>query len=289
MAMPSIALVTPSLDQGRFLETALRSVLDQDYPTLEYVVADGGSTDGSVEIIERYADRLAAWWSGPDEGHADAVNRGFERTTGDVMGWLNADDALVPGALHVVSEIFERFPEIEWLTAGFQPWLDELGRLVVVGRTRGFHRDAFRLGLHGARQAGRRLAYVPQESTFWRRSLWERAGGRLDPSYEPAADFELWTRFFEHAELHVADTVIGMFRAHSAQRSARERERYHERARAVLVERHGGRFGRARDLGIAVQAALPDGVTHRVPLGWRVPYVGWSRDSGWRVGRRPLV
>ena len=101
-----ISIVTPSLNQGKFLEQTLKSVLDQDYPDLEYIVIDGGSTDDSVDIIKKYADRFAYWVSEPDKGHYDAVNKGFKHATGDVFFFLNSDDMLVPGSLSVVKETF---------------------------------------------------------------------------------------------------------------------------------------------------------------------------------------
>jgi glycosyltransferase involved in cell wall biosynthesis len=278
-----VSLVTPSLNQARFLDDAISSVFDQGYPELEYVVADGGSQDGSREVLERHAERLSAWWSEPDGGPADAVARGFAGTTGEIMGWLNADDRLLPGALWVVAELFERFPDVDWITSGFPAWLDEDGRLVLLGRADGFARDAFLRGLHGDLVPWSRLYFPQQESTFWRRRLWDAAGARLDPSVEPAADFELWCRFFEHAELYTVDTALGAFRAHAAQRTATQMGAYRARAAEVLA-RHGngsaGLLERAR--GVASRR-LPA----RLPVGWDAPYLRWERRTGtWTRGRR---
>src|SRR5258708_5296321 len=113
---PSISIITPSYNQVSFLEETIQSVLQQDYPNLEYVIIDGGSTDGSVEIIQKYADRLTHWVSEPDGGQYDAVNRGFQYTRGEIMAYINSDDKYTPWAFSVVGEIFESLPEIEWLT-----------------------------------------------------------------------------------------------------------------------------------------------------------------------------
>jgi hypothetical protein len=278
-----VTLVTPSLNQARFLEDALRSVLDQGYPELEYVVADGGSDDGSREVLERHAQQLTAWWSEPDGGPADAVTRGFAGTTGEIMGWLNADDRLLPGALWIVTELFERFPHVDWITSGFPAWLDGDGRLVLLGRAEGFARDAFLRGLHGDVVPWSRLYFPQQESTFWRRRLWDAAGARLDPSVEPAADFELWCRFFEHAELHTVDTALGAFRAHPAQRTATQMGAYRARAAEVLARRGNGSAGLPARARVAVARRLPA----RVPVGWEAPYLRWDRRSGaWTEGRR---
>src|SRR5215212_7784658 len=115
-APPRISIVTPSFNQGRFLRETMQSVLGQGYPNLEYVVIDGGSTDESVDIIRGHEQQLAAWVSEKDAGQYDAINKGFARTSGEVMAWLNSDDKYTPWALPVVGEIFAQLPEVKWLT-----------------------------------------------------------------------------------------------------------------------------------------------------------------------------
>jgi glycosyltransferase involved in cell wall biosynthesis len=282
--MLTISLVTPSLNQAPYLDDALGSVLDQNDPSLEYVVADGGSSDGSVEVIERHADRLTAWWSEPDGGHADAVNKGFARTSGEIMGWLNSDDRLMPRALEVVRELFTRFPEIQWLTSGCPVMLDEAGRAVRVGRTYGFAREPYLLGLNGLRPWSRQY-FVQQESTFWRRVLWETAGGKLDPTFEPAADFELWRRFFDSAELWTVDTVIGAFRVHGAQRTASQLGAYREQALRALPPASGLSLVAAR-----AATRIPVGIRRRAVAGWNAPVISWSRRTrDWQTMRRPVA
>src|SRR3989442_6408876 len=114
--LPLISIVTPSFNKGRFRRETMQSVLSQDYPALEYVVVDGGSTDGSADLIREQAGRLAWWASEKDAGQYDAINKGFARTSGEVMAWLNSDDKYTPWALAVVGEIFAQLPEVQWLT-----------------------------------------------------------------------------------------------------------------------------------------------------------------------------
>jgi glycosyltransferase involved in cell wall biosynthesis len=243
--LPRISIVTASFNAVRWIEDAIRSVLDQGYPDLEYVVVDGGSTDGTVDVIRRYADRLTWWVSEPDGGMWDAINKGFARTTGDVMAWLNADDKLVPGALHVVGDVFGRFPEVEWVTSNFPLSWDERGCAVTCVALRGFAKGAF---LRGENLPGGRwyaTSHIQQESTFWRRSLWARAGGRVDTTYDLAGDFELWARFYDHGNLVGVNAPLGGFRVHDTQKTAGRLDVYRAEALRILAD-HGGRpHGRA--------------------------------------------
>ncbi len=176
--------MTPSLNQAPFLERTIRSVLDQDYPVLEYLIFDGGSTDGSVEILRRYEDRIAYWESVPDRGQSHAINKGMERATGDIVGWINSDDYYLPGALAIVAAAYEANPGTEWV-CGACRYLHADGTLAVVWRPR---------LPRGPRSVWARDPwYVPQASSFWRRSALERVGWlREDLDY--AMDVELGLR-----------------------------------------------------------------------------------------------
>ena len=231
---PTVSIVTPSFNQAQFLEEAMQSVLAQTYPHVEYVVIDGGSSDGSAEIINRYASRLAYSVSEPDRGQYDAINKGFAKTTGEIMAWLNSDDKYTSWALSVVAEIFSSFPEIEWVTSLHPVSWNPRGQAVAVDFTGGFSRHAFVRGANFPAEGSYGRRWIQQESTFWRRSLWERAGGRLDTGLSMAADFELWARFYDHAELFGIQGLLGGFRAHGAQRSVLCRDRYMAEAEQVL-------------------------------------------------------
>ncbi len=161
-----ISLVTPSFNQARFLEPCLRSILDQGYPDLEYMVMDGGSTDGSVEVIRRYAPRLHSWRSHLDEGQYAAVAEGLDAATGEVMGWLNSDDLQLPWTLRTVGEVFSQLPEVEWLTSRVPLLVSESDALVAAKRLEGFNARAFFRGRNLPAVRGFYTCFIQQEFDF---------------------------------------------------------------------------------------------------------------------------
>ncbi len=199
-----ISIITPSFNSFEFLERVILSVLSQGYPNLEYIIIDGGSTDGTIEIIKKYAAQLAWWVSEPDSGMYHALNKGFARATGEVMAWINADDLLHPGSLSTVNEIFEQNPDIQWLQ-GHPTVIDETNRVIKIVEPR-FSPYAFLLGEFW------RGYFIQQESSFWRRNLWESCGGGLNEDYRYAGDFELWSRFHLQAPMATIETMLGSFR-----------------------------------------------------------------------------
>jgi glycosyltransferase involved in cell wall biosynthesis len=205
---PAISVVTPSLEQGRFLERTIRSVVEQGYPALEYVVQDGGSTDETLDVVRRWEDRLAGWESRPDASHAQAVNRGFARTSGEIMAFLNSDDVLLPGALAHVSAHFARHPDVE-VVYGHRLTIDEGDRRVDIGPVPRHDDEALRWS-----------DIVPQETLFWRRSLWERTGAGMDETLDFALDWDLLLRFLDAgARMACLDRYLGAFRVHEAQKT----------------------------------------------------------------------
>ncbi|MBN2084369.1 MAG: glycosyltransferase [Anaerolineales bacterium] len=253
-----LSIVTPSFNQGRFLDTCIRSILDQEYPDLEYFVMDGGSADGSPEIIRRYADRLTGWRSQPDGGHMDAVQEGFARSTGEVMGWLNSDDMLAPWALRVVAEVFRCFPEVEWITSLYPMVMNENGLVAGARRSEGFNAKAFYRGRNAPFSPWFYSSMIQQESTFWRRGLWEKAGSRVDSSLRVAGDFELWSRFFEHSELCALAVPLGIFRFQPESFTARDFEGYMEVCRRVLAQYSHKPPSPLESLARRVARELPD-------------------------------
>src|SRR5216683_453859 len=115
-SLPKISLITPVFNSARYIEQTIRSALSQNYPNLEYFIIDGGSTDGSIDIIRKYESQISGWLSEPDKGMYDALNKGFARTTGEIMGWISATDMLHPGGLFVVGSVFASFREVRWVT-----------------------------------------------------------------------------------------------------------------------------------------------------------------------------
>jgi hypothetical protein len=225
---PTISIVTPSLNQGKFLGRTLRSVLDQDYPALEYVVQDGGSTDDSAAILIEHEHRLARWTSAPDAGQADAINRGFDGTTGEIMACLNSDDLLLPGSLAWVARYFQKHPDVD-AVYGQRVIVDDDDRQIGIWITPP-HDDSM-LGLSNV---------VPNETLFWRRRVWERVGG-MDPSFRFALDWDFLLRLSQAgARIVRINRYVGAFRAHGAQKSQAQlavgdaesdllRERAHDR------------------------------------------------------------
>jgi hypothetical protein len=234
--LPKISVVTPSFNQGRYLEETIRSVLDQDYPSLEYFVIDGGSTDGSVDIIRKYADRLTYWVSEPDRGQMDAINKGFARSTGQIMAWLNSDDKYCPWAFDVVGRVFSSLPEVSWLTSQTQLLWNRGGQLQTAFHSHPFARTWFYRGwtIPTLPIRPEQKSWIMQEATFWRRELWVAAGAHLDDTLRIACDFELWARFYEHADLVTTICPLAGFRYHGEQKSIARAE-YHAEAMAILA------------------------------------------------------
>jgi len=214
---PLISVVTPSFNQVKYLEQTVNSILLQGYPNLEYIIMDGGSIDGSIDIIKKYESQLSYWESNPDKGQYDAIQKGFERSSGEIMAYLNSDDLYFPWTLQVVGEIFAKFPSVEWLTTSNVTLTTYDGRfnfgMQIYNRSsRWFY------GTRGKRFKSR--GFMPQESTFWRRSLWDKAGAKLKTDLKYAGDLELWSRFYRYASPVMINVPLGVFRYHQEQKTA---------------------------------------------------------------------
>jgi glycosyltransferase involved in cell wall biosynthesis len=221
--MPRISIVTPSYNQAVFLEETIVSILSQRYPNLEYIVMDGGSTDCSVEIIQKHSAGIAYWVSEPDAGQADAIRKGFARATGEILGWLNSDDTLAPGTLRRVGEFFLAHPDVD-ITYGNMYLVDSSGRRLYTA----YPLLDLRILVYENR-------FIPQQAMFWRRELYERVGG-VNPELRFAMDFELAVRFLRAgARVAKIHKPLANFRFHPDAKSSTIRHVGVVEARDVLA------------------------------------------------------
>ena len=222
---PRITVVTPSFNQAAFLEETLRSVHEQGYPNLEHIVVDGGSTDGSVDLIRQFEPKLAYWVSEPDRGQCHAINKGMTRATGEIACWLNSDDTLEPGSLYAVAEHFLQNPDWGALVGGSR-CVDERGRTIDLRTRQVVTGDPEAEAIRWCcREKGSECLtcwsrdWFSQPSTFWRRRVWEQVGG-LDETLNYSMDYELWRRMAKVTEIHPVQDVLATYRFHSEAKCA---------------------------------------------------------------------
>ena len=212
---PKISIVTPSFNQGQFIEETIRSVLDQDYPNLEYLVIDGGSTDQTVDTIRKYEPHLSYWESEKDRGQVHAINKGLARTTGDIFAFINSDDIYLPGTFSTVAKYFDEHPDAEWICGDTQMFGE--GRPTEVVRTVVPKSAAHCLS----------WAYTaPQPGHFWKREL---LGAGFDETWRYDFDHDLYVRLLlsGHKCEHIAATFAG-YRLHEASKTVAETEAFDE-------------------------------------------------------------
>jgi glycosyltransferase involved in cell wall biosynthesis len=200
---PKISIITPSFNQVNFIEKTIDSVLSQGHPNLEYLIVDGGSNDGSLEIIRKY-DKYLSWWvSEPDQGQAHALNKALKRVTGEWVGWQNSDDYYLPGALNAASEIQSTVSEKIGVIAGAMLMVNSLGEPI---RELRYVKPTFR----SLRAEGMVIA---NQSTWWRRSLHEKLGF-LDEKYNCSFDFDWFLRLLKNTDAYYIDDLLGALRLH---------------------------------------------------------------------------
>ena len=231
-----MTMVTVNYNYGRYLRECMHSIISQpDFDRVDYVVMDGGSTDNSLEIIADLSPHLHYWQSEPDKGNYDAVANGFAKSNAPYMGWLNSDDMLAPWTLRTVLEIFDQLPGVRWITSRFPMIAREDGTVISTEIMPGVDAWGFAHGEHIKTLGRPHNGWITQDATFWRRDLWDEVGGKFDDSLELACDFELWSRFLQHAELYTVPTPLSIYRAHGDNKAIAGREEYRDECVKVLT------------------------------------------------------
>lgn len=262
--LPTLSIVVPSFNQGRYLEACIESILAQDYPGLEIIVMDGGSRDDSRQIIERYQQHFQHWQSQPDGGQGNAINAGFARANGELFTWLNSDDLLLPGALRRAAECWQADPSASVLY-GNQIDIDAQGKVV----DRYYHPAYF------TQLAWWTVPYIPQQGTVFTRELWQRVNG-IDAELHCMLDHDLWYRFMRAgARFRHVGIAVGAFRRHGESKGGSWHDTY-ARERRLMAERYRSEFGGpltrrvARAAFVALQTATGHyarSLAHRLLLG----------------------
>lgn len=289
MTLPLISIVTPSYNQADFIDETIQSVLSQDYANREYLILDGGSNDGSVDIIRRYEEQLDYWISERDRGQSHAINKGFARARGDVLTWLNSDDVFLPGALSAVAECFDRYPKIDLVYGDFV-YTDLKG--AVLRRRKVFPKISYdHLVFHD---------YLGQPAVFFRKSLFEKVGA-IDESLTYGMDWELFLRMWKVADTMHVPRVLATYRLHESAKGSAEDGMKFQRDARVIQQRHvrhpfrdakanriWQRYRFALSLGLRTWSVIRDSPVDYVRTMWRM-FPGWRFVRLWTARLRPPV
>lgn len=227
---PTVSIITPSFNQAQFIEETIRSVLAQDYPYIEFIIVDGGSTDGSVAIIQKYAGQLAWWVSEKDKGQTDALNKGFAHASGEVLAWLNSDDTYYPGAVSEAVAYLHAHPEVG-MVYGDADLTDEEGK--IIGKFASRQTDYKRL-LRGS-------VHIPQATTFFRADLFHQIGP-LDINMFFAFDYNFWVQLAKVSRLQYLPRLWATFRLHVEGKSVRFDDRCYPEMLQVYRREKGHRL-----------------------------------------------
>jgi len=234
---PKISIVTPSYNQAEFLERTILSVLNQNYPNLEYIIIDGGSTDGSVDIIKKYEKYLTYWVSEPDKGQSDAINKGFKMATGEIYAYLNSDDLYLPNTLNKIASIFERYRDSQ-IIYGHSYVIDENDNIFNLSVALPFSLKKLIFDLFT----------IPQQSSFWRKEVYMKVGG-FNTDNKTCMDHE----FYAYAgklgfKFKAVDEILACFRIHSTSitGSGRLKSQYLDDLKRIRKELYGKEISEVR-------------------------------------------
>lgn len=278
---PTFSIVTPSYNQGNFVEWTVRSVFEQRYPNIEYIFMDGGSSDDTLTRIAPWQERFAHFESGPDGGQSAAIAKGFALARGDIMAYLNSDDVLLPGALNYVADYFARHPEVDFVY-GHRCIVND--RNEVTGHWILPPHSSFMM---------RRWDLIPQETCFWRRRLFEREGN-IDPSFQFAMDYDLFVRYMRSGRFRRVNRFLGAFRVHPNAKTSTQVETVGAREIRKVQDAYGLRlvpllgdlfslfvqFRSARWVARAgVYPGLPPGIGFNLEQVWGKPQQKITADS----------
>ena len=257
-AYPKVTIVTPSYNQAQFLEETIRSVLLQDYPNLEYIVIDGGSKDGSVDIIRKYEPWIAYWVSEVDKGQADAINKGFKKATGEFLGWLNSDDYLYPGAIAKMAKELENNPDVSFVYGDIdQGSENNKSRLYGKNSTIDEMLKTYRVP-------------IPQQGSMWRRSVIDEIGG-LDPRWQCVLDREFFLRVTRKFKIAYVPGTLGFFRHHSDSKSisASKSEQWLQEIPLMYSEFLNNHYSSTKDLLLLKKRAMGVVYLHCLSLAFK--------------------
>lgn len=230
-----LCMVTTNFNYGDYLDDCMRSIINsRGFERVDYIVMDGGSTDGSVEIIKKHAPKLKHWQSARDEGMYHAIQAGFALSDAPYMGWLNSDDQLTPWAIQTVLDIFDQLPDVKWITSRLPLQARKDGLVIKADFLPGVDEWGFFNGEHIKSSGLPSSGWIVQDCTFWRRELWDQVGGEFDHRLKLAGDFELWARFMQKSALHVVNVPFGIYRFHGANKAVAHRDEYRDECVKVL-------------------------------------------------------
>jgi glycosyltransferase involved in cell wall biosynthesis len=221
--LPKVSIVTPSLNQAAYLEKTILSVLKQDYPNIEFIIVDGGSTDGSLDIIKKFQDRLAYWVSEPDAGQSQAINKGFARAAGEIFNWLNADDLLMPSAVKIAVHYLMQKPDVG-VVYGDRITIDEKGNFLRLTQVPAYCARAIQHHLR-----------IPQETVFVRRRCWFEVKG-LDEKINFCMDYDLFLKLSKVTQFYHIPFVLGAYRRHPLSKTVLY-SRVHKKKAAEEIDR----------------------------------------------------